>query len=268
MQDLILFTDQIEAILLLGEHKTIKDIAQEILWSIGLVVINQKPAKEHTTDVILSQEEKRNIERREPFVIESTDPKGGEFYKLNKIFAHLVMRGNMRPYFIINIQNFSGQTHLAYMQFLRSISEKYNGNITFILSIQSSEMVLGRDGKPILNEKGKPFKPLDHDMPGTMTSRRRTMDVFGEDFYTNPDNYIANISDGGEKTRVANGGIYEQWSKALTPDGISFLETNILTAGTMWLLLPEQGRGKRLWLASDGKIQFGKIHLGGRPLKE
>ena len=168
-------------------------------------------------------------------------------------------RGRIKPYFLISITNFTPDTFLAYSTFLRDISRKYNGNITFFLSLEPAGVdIAGVD---------RAYKPFAHDMPGAFVARRRVIDAFGKDFYVGEP--LIDITDGGKKTRAANATVrYEQWSKVSNENGLSFLENNMLTGGTMLLLLPEHGKGIRLWLASDGRIKFGKINIGGRPLSQ
>jgi hypothetical protein len=265
MKDRILFTDNFEQIARNTQDPEIQKWLEEILFSVALLAVRETPAKGFASGVTLTTEEAAHLDGRVPFEITSAETSNAEFYRLQDVFRHAVATESVKglqPYFVINIQNFTPKTYLAYVEFLREVSAKYNGKITFLLSIQPPFVTLLKaDGTP------ESYKPLDHDRPGTYTSRRRVIDVFGEDFYKTE--YIANISDGGEKTRGANLGVlHEQFSKVLTAEMKSFLEHNIQTGGVMWLMLPDLGRGKRLWLASDGRIIFGKINLGGKPLSQ
>jgi len=262
MSDRILFTDELETMALDCKAADVRALVDEAMWGVSLLAVRHKGHNSPEFALNLSPDEIVQIKEQKPFQINSGETSEEEFKRLQSTFLAATQAGTIRPsYFIINIQNFSPSTYLSYMMFLREeILPKYGDQLTILLSVQETK-------RAVNPHTGGIFTPFDHDRPGTFTARRRVIETFGDDFYLTEQ--IANISDGGEGTRLANEAVrFEQKSRMLTSTGRTFLEENILTAGVLWLMLPEFGKGIRLWIASDSKIQLGVVNIGGHPLSE
>lgn len=262
IEDRILTTNIIEDIALRGE-KNDQEVIKELVDILAIFVVKEIPQKENEKSYAkLTGPEKKKVATHEFFQI--TDPEE-DFPKLNDIFEELMRIGEIKPYYIISIKNHTSDTYISYMKFLREISAKYNGNITFIVTIEQPPV--------------KVEIPVKNDLPGSVTAFQRAADLLGEDFFHKE--FVGMISDGGMKTRGAliTSKQAGQFSKASLPrvrkeriDFSTFLEMNILTIGTGWLLLKNWGskNGKRIimWAASDGIIRFGIMKLGDNPIAE
>ncbi|MBL8024721.1 MAG: hypothetical protein JNK54_10670, partial [Elusimicrobia bacterium] len=215
-------------------------LVEKTMWASGLLVV--KSANSGMGNPNLNQVDREQFADGIPFTINQTS----DFDKLAEVAKGLVAGGDWSVNFMINIKNFAPDTYLAYLEALEAQSARFNGHITFFLSVE----------KP---------GTLAHDLPGATTAMRRMADIFGDDFFTKEN--LALITDGGSKTRGGppTNAQHGQFSLApllrITPDHrfqvTTFLETNILTTLVAWLQMQSHGRSTLLWPASDGIILFG-----------
>lgn len=215
-------------------------LVEKTMWASGLLVV--KSANRGMGNPNLNQADREQFADGIPFTINQTS----DFDKLAEVAKGLVAGGDWSVNFMINIKNFAPDTYLAYLEALEAQSARFNGHITFFLSVE----------KP---------GTIAHDLPGATTAMRRMADIFGDDFFTKEN--LALITDGGSKTRGGppTNAQHGQFSLApllrITPDHrfqvTTFLETNILTTLVAWLQMQSHGRSTLLWPASDGIILFG-----------
>ncbi|MBN1621532.1 MAG: hypothetical protein JW871_02960, partial [Endomicrobiales bacterium] len=225
-----------------------KGVIEDIMWSASILMVKSGKIEARTS---------QDFSGQKPYTIDENM----SFEELASIFDGMVKDGKLCPYVIINIKNFAPTTYLAYMKKLEEISSLYNGNITFVISIERSGT-------------------LYHDMPGANTAVRKTEDTLGEQFLTNE--HTSLVTDGGSKTRCGNVTNVNHGQFSLAPlvrkiwrnnkaelEITTFLEINLKTIGTVWLQMKGYGKNALIWPASDSIIVLGENpNYAGIPISQ
>ncbi len=230
---------------------------EDLMWSAGFQVV-RSPADESRDRPPLSAEERRRLEKGEVFEVNSLE----DAERLYTVAEEAMKSGRLRPYFIINIKNFSPDTYLAYLKALEGVSAQYGGKLTFLVSVEQPGT-------------------LTTDFCGPHTAMRKVGDALGRSFFEFE--HFAMVSDGGSKTRGGppTNAHHGQFSlKNLlrlrrtgeNPEAqvIPFLDFNVVTTAAAWLQMKgNYGRRVFIWPASDGIIEFGAHpRFGKHPLTE
>ncbi|MFH0731491.1 MAG: hypothetical protein V2A72_01035 [Candidatus Omnitrophota bacterium] len=167
---------------------------------------------------------------------------------VNEIFPQAVLRGLIKPVVLINIKLHNQESSLAYGKYLHDISAKFNGNITFILSVEDKT-------------------DLKHDMCGMSNLINKATDLLGEDFIKT--NLVLTMLDGGMKERWANlTPRYGQSGIGPARRGDSYIEQNINTLGALHLAYPGFGYDDFSNIASDSDVILGNAFIGNMKPKD
>ncbi|HUW23686.1 MAG TPA: hypothetical protein VMW39_06625, partial [bacterium] len=152
----VLATNKLREAVKYAKDEQEKEIINDIVWSMGLFMVRADGPPGKETELTAVDYER--ISQNKPFNIS----KKGDFERLAEVFDEIIKRGKIRPYFLVNIKNFSPDNYLAYLEALDDISERYNGMVTFIVSIEMPGTLTGS-------------------LPGSLTAMRRTADLLGKE---------------------------------------------------------------------------------------
>ena len=248
VEDRILVTDVLERVMYDSNRKNTEE-AREILRPVlsgrklpAIWVIKGESGDDSDDDVELSDKEIEKIKKRVPFVI----TKENEML-LRKKFRTAVKRGLIKPTVMTTAKRFDPKNDLMYAKYLRSVSSKYNGNITFVLSVEGADV----------------FK---HDLAGGFSSIIGLIETLGKEYYLK--NLILQIIDGGMKERTGNLiALYRQQGLFPYPKRRA-VEELFTTLGVLAMCYPDMGLNDRFWIANDTNVRFGNPIFGGKLLRE
>lgn len=169
--------------------------------------------------------------------------------KLEEAFEYRVRTGAIKPNVIVNIKDFSPNAVAVYMAELKKISEYYNGNVTFVLVVESN------------------INMFRNDMPSTFTAIAKARDAIGNGF---DKRYTMVIADGGRKIRnmpLTLLYLYEGLMPySYIKDRVRLHEVFVRTGGLM-MQMPEYGAKHVAVVASDSVFNSENISMhDGRPL--
>ncbi len=198
----------------------------------------------------ITEEEARKLKVKEPFSFETQEKSD----RNDAVFQAALKSGVLGvQYFVTNIKRASENSHIAYLEFMKQISQQYNGYVQIFLSVEESVKVLRGDGC------------------GMTSAVQAVQNTMGYEFFKNANVNI--ITDGGTKDRggpptVKNGHI----GNFPTANGSRYyLEVmkTILAVRSQMLHFGEGAQRRLVWAASDGTYNFvGGIKVGSRQISE
>ncbi|RKY36223.1 MAG: hypothetical protein DRP78_04195 [Candidatus Omnitrophota bacterium] len=181
------------------------------------------------------------LRKEKPFVFSDKQ----ESKRIGKIYEAALASGFLGELVqITNIKRFSFDSHLADVEYLKNYVKRFNGNVTFFLSVEKSYKVLNGDGC------------------GMATMVQAVETVLGKGFLKGKNVNLE--TDGGEKTRGGNWSALYAYNGAMpTPYNIPYYQRGLTTLGKMRLSHKDFGKDRIYWIASDGDYDISNLNYAG-----
>ncbi|MBU4479776.1 MAG: hypothetical protein KKH34_11925 [Candidatus Omnitrophica bacterium] len=212
--------------------------SQEIIERMNAYLEKYFGSREEITD-----EDIEKFKRKEAFSWKTEE----EEARIEKIAgAALAIGLSGTEYQITNIKRFSSTSPLAYMEYLETLVERYNGNLVVFLSVESPDSLKG-------------------DMAGMSTAYTAVEAKLGREFLKEKKKKI--ITDGGEKSRGGNWpGPFFYNGLMAAPNGPTYYELAMATLRKVMVSHQGHGEGRVSWTASDGDYEIRGLNYANLPV--